>query len=272
VGIELNVLGDVRVTGTHGTFAPARSRPGALLALLLVHAGEAVPVDRIIDELWSGHAPCNATKRVQVNVVRLRRALREIEPGADPAAIVRTRPGGYALALAPERVDAIRFERLVARGRAQLGAGDAGAAGASLSAALAVWRGDPFADYAYEPFAGAEIRRLQELRAGALEDWAEAELACGAHARMAAELEGLVGRYPLRERLRALLMLALYRCRRQGDALAAFQATRRALVEGLGIEPGRELRALQRAILEQSPALELSPGAEAGRRALAQAA
>lgn len=257
--ITLRVLGEVEAVGPSGTFVPGRTRPGALLAMLAIHAGECVPVDRIIDELWPAQAAAPAVKRVQVNVLRLRRALAQVAPDIDPAAVVRTRSCGYSLDLDPDRIDAVRFARLVVRGRAELDAGDPRRAAASLREALALWRGDPYADHAYEPFVAAEIRRLEELRACALEGWAEAELACGGHATLAPELERLVSRHPLRERLRALLMVALYRCRRQSEALAAYHAARRALVDELGIEPGSELRELQRAILAQSPALELSP-------------
>jgi DNA-binding SARP family transcriptional activator len=256
--IELRVLGEVTVTGAQGTFAPGRARPGALLALLAIHAGECVPVDRLVDELWPGHESSQGAKRVQVNVLRLRRALERVVPGLDGAAVVRTRSRGYALQVDPESLDAVRFARLVSRGRGELDAGDAARAAGTLRAALALWRGDPYAGYGYECFAAAEIRRLEELRACALEGWAEAQLELGAHATIAAELERLVARHPLREHLHALLMVALYRCRRQGEALAAYQVARSLLVDGLGIEPGLELRGLQRAILAQSPALELA--------------
>jgi DNA-binding SARP family transcriptional activator len=273
--ITLRVLGEVEAVGPCGTFAPGRTRPGALLAMLALHAGECVAVDRIIDDLWPAQAAGAGVKRVQVNVVRLRRGLARVAPDVDPAAVVRTRSCGYSLQIDPDRIDAVRFARLVIRGRSELDAGDPARAAASLRDALVLWRGDPYADHAYEPFAAPEIRRLEELRACALEAWAEAELACGAHATMAPELERLVSRHPLRERLRALLMVALYRCCRQSEALAAYHAARHALVEGLGIEPGLELRDLQRAILDQSPALELRPLGGiliAAPRPLAQAA
>jgi DNA-binding SARP family transcriptional activator len=255
--LELRVLGAVEAAGPAGTFAPGAARPGAVLAILAIHAGEAVAADRLIDELWTSQAGSAGVKRLQVNVLRLRRALAAVAPQADVAAIVRTAARGYALDLDPECIDAVRFARLIARGRAALDAGAAARASAMLREALALWRGDPYSGFAYESFAVAEIRRLEELRTYALELWAEAELELGAHAAMAPELERLVARHPLRERPRALLMVALYRCRRQGDALATYQAARRALVDELGIEPGAELRALQHAILEQCPSLEL---------------
>jgi DNA-binding SARP family transcriptional activator len=256
--IALRVLGEVELAGPRGTFSPGSARPGALLALLAIHAGECVPVDRLIDELWTSDARSSAVKRVQVNVLRLRRALGAVAPDVDPAALVRTGARGYSLELDPDRIDAVCFERLLGRGRGELAAGDPRRAAATLRDALALWRGTPYADFAYEPFASAEIRHLEELRACALELWAEAELALGGHAALAPKLERLVARDPLRERLRALLMVALYRCCRQAEALAVYQSARNDLVDGLGIEPGLELRALQRAILDQSPSLELA--------------
>jgi DNA-binding SARP family transcriptional activator len=254
--LEIRVLGDIELRGPHGTHAPGNSRPGAVLAMLAMHAGQIVSLDRLVDELWTAERATAGVKRVQVNVLRLRRALAQVAPSLDPAILVRTRSHGYCLEVDPDAIDAVRFARLIVRGRAELDAGDPARAAATLRDALALWRGEPYADFAYEPFAAAEIRRLQELRAYATELWAEAELALGEHALLAPELERLVARDPLRERLRALHMVALYRCRRQSEALAAYHAARRALVDELGIEPGSELRSLQRAILDQSPSLD----------------
>jgi hypothetical protein len=135
-------------------------------------------------------------------------------------------------------------------------------AGEKLRRALALWRGPPLADLAYEPFARAAIARLEELRAAALEQRIEADLALGRHSQLVGELEGLVTEHPLRERLRGQLMLCLYRCGRQAEALESYQAARRVLVEELGIEPGRQLRELHQAILRQDPGLDLAPVAE----------
>lgn len=273
--VALRVLGEVEATGERGTFAPGGARPGAVLALLVIHAGECVSVDRMMEELWTPASPTPSAKRVQVNVLRLRRGLASIAPGLDPAALVRTRSRGYSLELDPDGIDAVVFARLLARGRAELDAGQPSQAASTVGAALAIWRGDPYADYAYESFAAAEIRRLDELRTFALETRAEAQLALGAHAPMVGELRQLVARYPLREHLRALLMVALYRCGRQGDALAAYQEARSVLVDELGVEPGRELRELQQAILVHSPALETTAGRSGLAtpvRSLAQAA
>jgi DNA-binding SARP family transcriptional activator len=255
--IALRVLGEVELHGPRGMFAPAGSRPGAVLALLAIDAGEIVPVDRLLDELWTAPAIAGDAKRVQVNVLRLRRALGRIAPDVDPAAAVRTRRFGYALEIEPEAIDAVRFARLVARGRRELGGGDHRRAATTLRGALALWRGTPYGDYVYEPFVAAEVRRLEELRRCAVELRIEAQLALGAHSTVATELERLIARDPLRERLHALRILALYRCGRQGEALSAYRAAHATLDDALGIEPGPELRRLQRAVLEQSTWLEL---------------
>ncbi|MBJ7328356.1 MAG: AfsR/SARP family transcriptional regulator [Solirubrobacteraceae bacterium] len=252
---RVRMLGEVEVEGPRGTYAPAAARPGALLAMLAIRCGQTVTADELIDALWATPGAA-AHKRLHVNVLRLRRALATVEPDSDPAAFVRTRPRGYALDIDPESIDAVCFERDLSRGRAELEAGDPARASDTLRTALATFRGGALADYAYETFAQAEIQRLDELQADAFELWAEAELALGRHRSVVGELERLVTAYPLRERPRELLMVALYRCSRQSDALAAYHQARRALVDGLGIEPGRRLQGLQQAILEQSLALQ----------------
>ena len=266
-GIALCVLGEVEALGPCGRFAPGGARPGAVLALLAIDAGECVPVDRFLDELWTTGAAARDIKRVQVNIRRLRQALTRIAPDVDAAATVRTRARGYALEIDPADVDAVRFARLVARGQRELDAREPRRAAATLRSALALWRGEPYADYAYEQFVAAEARRLEDLRRYAVELQIEARLALGEHATMVAELDRRIARDPLRERLHALLMIALYRCGRQGDALAAYRAAYTTLVDALGIEPGAELCRLQRAILEQSACLELD--GDAARAALA---
>ncbi len=274
--IEIRVLGEVEAAGPCGAFTPGRARPGALLAMLVIHAGECVPVDRLVEELWSTESPARGAKRVQVNVLRLRRGLARVAPQLDPGTLIRTGSHGYSLEIDTDSLDAARFARLIARGRSELDRCDPARGAATLREALALWRGRPYGGYAYESFAAAEIRRLEELRTWGLEAWAEAELAIGAHATLVPELERLVTRHPLCERLHALLMIALYRCRRQSEALATYHRARAALVDGLGLEPGSELRALQSAILDQCPSLELGAGlasvATALPRPFAQAA
>jgi eukaryotic-like serine/threonine-protein kinase len=245
--MDFRLLGPLEVTDGDRAIALGGAKQRALLAVLLLHANEVVPTERLIDELWGAAPPATVAKSVQVYVSRLRRGI-----GQDRLV---TRAPGYLLRVEPSELDVARFERLVA----QADAADDRAAAPMLREALGLWRGPPLADLAYEAFAQPEIARLDELRLAALERRFDAELAVGAHAALAGELEALARQHPLRERLQAQLMLCLYRCGRQGDALDAFRSTRRALVEELGIEPGRPLRDLQEAILRQDPALDRAP-------------
>jgi eukaryotic-like serine/threonine-protein kinase len=246
----LEALDEGRVVRLGGT------KQRALLAVFLLHANETLSTDRLIDELWGERAPATAAKTVQVYISRLRKALAGVQDdGLED--VVATREHGYELELDPERLDAQRFERLVGEGRSELAAGRPERAAAALEAALALWRGPALADLAYEPFAQREIARLDDLRVTAHELLIEARLALGAHAEVVGQLEKLISEHRYRESLRAQLMLALYRCERQADALQAFQDARRTLVEELGIEPGERLRELERAILAQDPSLHL---------------
>jgi predicted ATPase/DNA-binding SARP family transcriptional activator len=218
------------------------------VALLALEPGEPVPPDRLIDVLWPEYDE-GAPARLQVYVSQLRKAL------GDPAAI-ELRAGGYVLTGA---LDAERFESLVREGREALAAGDAEAAARVLGEALALWRGPALADLAAEEFAGPVARRLEELRLGAVEDRIDAQLALGRHRELVPELERLVAEQPLRERLRGALMLALYRDGRQADALDAYRAARRTLVDELGVEPGPQLQQLHAAILGQDGSLLVEP-------------
>ena len=238
----LEVLDDGRLVPLGGT------RQRAVLAILLLHRGDALRVDRLVDELWGERPPDTATKTVQVYVSRLRKELGQ--------GVLATRGGGYALELEPDELDAERFERLTAEGRDALQRGEARAASELLREALGLWRGAPLGDLAYEPFAQSHIARLEELRLVALEHRIEADLELGEAAGLIPELETLVREHPARERLRAQLILALYRSGRQSDALASYRDARRALVEELGLEPGRELQELERAILAQDPEID----------------
>jgi DNA-binding SARP family transcriptional activator/tetratricopeptide (TPR) repeat protein len=261
--MEFRILGPLEVLDEGHAVTLGGSKQRALLALLLLHANETLSTDRLIDELWGERPPANAAKTVQMQISRLRKAL---AGGADDgsAGVVVTRERGYELRLDPEGLDAHRFERLLDEGRSELAADHPERAAATLEAALAMWRGAPLADLAYEPFAQREIARLEELRVGVLEQLIEARLALGGHAEVISQLETLIAEHPYRERPRAQLMLALYRCDRQADALQAYQDARRQLVEELGIEPGERLRQLERAILAQDPALAAPRGRDDG--------
>ena len=249
--VEYRILGPLEVRNDAGTVALGGIKPRAVMAVLLLHPNEPVSAELLSHALWGDEVPASAVKTVQVYVSRLRKAL------ADPDALTTT-PAGYLLSVRAGELDADVFARLVEDGRRALALGRAERAATALREALALWRGAPLADLAFEPFAQAEIARLQEERLAALEERVEADLALGRHAALAGELRGLVAANRTRERLVGQLMLALYRCGRQGEALEAFQAARSALVAEIGVEPGPELRRLEEAILQHDAALELA--------------
>jgi predicted ATPase/DNA-binding SARP family transcriptional activator len=246
--MEFRILGalEVRDSGRRVPLGAGKER--AALAFLLLHANEVLASERLVDELWGESPPATARKALQVYVFRLRKAL-----GAER---IRTHGPGYLLELGPVELDLDRFESLAGEGRGLRAAGEHAGAAAALRDALALWRGSALADFTYEPFAQAEIARLEELRLATVEERIDAELALGHGRELVGELEGLVAKHPYRERPRGQLMLALYRAGRQADALAAYQETRKLLVEELGIEPGPALQRLESAILRQEPELE----------------
>jgi predicted ATPase/DNA-binding SARP family transcriptional activator len=249
--IEFRILGSLEVVDGDRLLALGSPQQRALLAVLLVHRGEPVSSDRLIDELWGEHSPASAVKIVQGYVSNLRRVLGD--------GLLVTRGRGYVLQLDAARLDVDRFEALVAAGRRAMRDGDARTAVARLREALGLWRGAPLADLAYEAFAQAEIARLRESRLAALEQRIGAELEHGEHAQLVGELEALVREHPLRESFIAQWMLALYGAGRQADALEAYQHARMRLADELGLEPGPALKKLQVQILEQAPALRASP-------------
>jgi len=246
--MEFRILGalEVRDGGRRVPLGAGKQR--ATLAILLLHANQVVPTERLIDELWAEDPPDTARKAVQVYVTRLRKAL-----GPER---IRTHDPGYVLELEPDELDLHRFQQLAVKARELRAEGEPAAAASTLRTALALWNGPPLADFIYEPFAQAEISRLEDQRLEAVEERVDAELALGHGADLVGELEDLVARHRYRERLRGQLMLALYRDGRQADALAVYQETRKLLVDELGIEPGPALQRLEGAILRQEPALE----------------
>ena len=254
--MEFRILGPLEVSHDGRAVRLSGARQRALLAILLLHAGEVVPSDRLMDDLWGEKLPTAGHTALRVRVSQLRKAL---GPGGE---LLVTQPPGYALRIAPSQLDLSRFEHMVADGERALGAGEPERTVELLAEALGLWRGAPLADLPYAAFAQAPVVRLEELRIAALELRIDAELALGRHRRLAGELQALVAEHPLRERLCGQLMLALYRDGRQADALAAFSAARTRLVEEIGIEPGPPLQELQRRILAQDPGLardEASP-------------
>ncbi|HZB07310.1 MAG TPA: BTAD domain-containing putative transcriptional regulator [Thermoleophilaceae bacterium] len=256
--MDFHILGPLEVLEHGDDVAPRGSKQRALLALLLVHPNETLSIDRLVDELWGDNAPPTAAKAVRVHISRLRKVLTARSDNG-PGARVVTRERGYELEVDPELLDSHRFEQLVAEAGSHLVAGEPEPAASALEEALSLWRGRALADFAFESFAQPEIARLEDLRVAAIEQLNEAKLALGRHTELVGKLEGLIGEHPYRERLRAQLMLALYRCERQADALQAYQDARRTLVEELGIEPGERLRELERGILEQDPTLAAAP-------------
>jgi DNA-binding SARP family transcriptional activator len=250
--MDFRILGPLEVLDEGRSIALGGGKQRALLALLLLHPNETLTTDRLINELFGEQASATAAKTLQVYISRLRKAL---AAGARDGGEVVTRERGYELRLDPDHLDAHRFERLVDEGRSDLAAGRPERAASTLADALALWRGAALAELAYEPFAEREVARLDDLRIAAMERQIEAKLALGEHAEVISQLESLIADYPYREGLRAQLMLALYRCDRQADALQAYQEARRRLVEDLGIEPGERLRELERAVLAQDPTL-----------------
>ena len=246
--MEFRILGPLEAE-QDGRLVPLGGRKQrVLLALLLLHANAVVPRDRLIDEIWGDEPPETARTALQVHVSQLRKAL-----GGER---IETRAPGYRVRTEPDALDLERFERLVAEGGDALAGGDVERSADALREALALWRGTPLAELGEVPFAQRECLRLEELRLAALEERVEADLQLGRHATLVPELEGLVREHPLRERLRGQMMLALYRCGRQADALEVYSSGRRLLDEELGLQPDDGLQRLEKAILNHDPSLE----------------
>jgi DNA-binding SARP family transcriptional activator/DNA-binding beta-propeller fold protein YncE len=245
--MQFRLLGPLEVE-SDGALLPIGSRqPRALLAVLLLDANRVVSRDRLVDAVWGERPPERASNALQVYVSQLRKVL-----GRDRIA---TQPSGYLIRASEGELDVDRFEQLVAESRGA----EPAAAARSLREALALWRGPPLADLEDVPFVEAARRRLQELRLAALEQRVDADLELGRQAELVPELESVVHEHPLRERPRGQLMLALYRCGRQADALESYHEGRRLLDAELGLQPSEDLRRLERAILNHDPSLE-SPG------------
>lgn len=243
--MEFRLLGPLEAHRDGVPLSLGGRKQRGILAVLLIHANETVSVDRIVDDVWGASPPRTVQSYVQNCIWRLRSTL-----GGE---LIETQPPGYRLNVDPDDVDAARFERDVAAARRL----ETPERSAVLTEALALWRGPALADFAFEPFAQVETARLDELRLTAVELRLEAELELGRHDTVVAELDAIAARHPTRERLRALQMLALYRAGRQREALAAYQEARHELVERFGLEPGEDLRALERMILAQDPSLRV---------------
>lgn len=247
--MDFALLGPLEVRDGDRVLQMGSAKQRALLAILLLRANRVVSADQLIEALWGDETPQGATNALHAYVSRVRKILGENR--------IVTRAPGYVIEAKPSELDLERFRRLAEAGRRALVEGNPPDAASRLGAALALWRGPPLAEFAFEPFAQGEIARLEEQRMAALEDRIEAELRLRRDHDLVAELESLVAEHPLRERLRRQLMLALYRCGRQAEALETYQRGRRVLVEELGIEPSPLLQRLQAGILQQDPSLDL---------------
>jgi DNA-binding SARP family transcriptional activator len=250
--MEFRILGPIEALSNGQSLPLGGPKQRAVLALLLLSANRVVSREHLIAELWPDGPGRDSEHALTLQISRLRKALSAASDGEER---VVTRAPGYILRVEPDELDLDRNERLVAAGRAALEAGDAESAVAQLRAGESLWRGRPLADLEFEPFARLDVERLEELRLSAFEERIEAELATGRHRALIPELEGLIAEHPLRERLRAQLMRALYASSRQAEALAVYTDTRRLLVDELGIEPSAPLRELERQILNQDAGL-----------------
>lgn len=254
--MRVGLLGGLEVfDGQGNTVEVAGAKLRGLLAVLALNVGRVVSTEQLIDALWGEEPPPGVRNSLQGLASKLRRTLGSTD-------LVAMRGDGYALELPAEAVDVHRYEKLLSAGQAAATAGDLAGATGLLTEAEGMWRGDPLADFAYQDFAVSTIARLTELRVAATEERLDIDLQLGRHLGAVVDLEELVAAHPLRERLRGLLMIALYRSGRQADALRVFQEGRHVLGEELGLEPGHELRQLEAAILAQDRSLDAPPPAD----------
>ena len=256
--MEFRILGPLEVLENSRSLALGRLKERIVLAVLLLHANEFVSRERLIDELWGTSPPATARKAVNVYISKLRQTL--TRNGHDPIA---TAEGGYRLGVDPDLLDAERLRSLIAQARSCIADGDSDPASQLLQEALALWRGSTLAGIPLESFGRDEVAQLDELRLAALMDRIDCDLALGRHEQVLGELNLLVREHPVRERLRAQQMLALYRADRQADALDVYAEARQTLVDDLGIEPCEALQRLQQAILRHDPSLETPEGTAA---------
>ncbi len=257
--VQFGVLGPLVALREGTTVALGGAKQRALLTVLLLHANRAVSIDSLVDRLWGESPPPSAAKVVQVYVSQLRKALEYVDEEGVTRRVISTTPGGYCVELQPDELDVLAFEGLVGRGRRALEAGDVERAEGLLGEALGLWRGRALADFEFEPFAAAEIDRLEDIRLSAQEARIDCAIALGRHTEVSSELESLVKAHPARETFARQLMLALYRSGRQAEALDRFRRARAFLMDELGLEPSAELRELHQQILQQDESLRWFP-------------
>ncbi|MFE9258743.1 BTAD domain-containing putative transcriptional regulator [Streptomyces sp. NPDC006879] len=248
--MRFNLLGPLEVVTEERTVPLGGVIQRATLGYLLLHANKVVATSRLVTALWGDDAPMTSRKMIQNAISGIRRLLAEPD-FATRGVRLATAPHGYQLHVDPESVDSVRFHRLAVKGRAELAAGFPEVAATTLSEALGLWRDTVLADLSETGIEWPSFAQLERERLAVYEDWATAELELGRHYELVGELERMAVAVPTRERLCRHLMLALYRCGRQSEALAAYRRTRHALVETHGLDPTRELQELERAILNQ---------------------
>ncbi|WP_117210708.1 AfsR/SARP family transcriptional regulator [Allorhizocola rhizosphaerae] len=259
--MDIKVLGPLEAQVNGRSIAPSAAKPRQILALLALHVGRIVTVPALIEELWGMNPPRSALTTLQTYIMQLRRrietALAATEQGGAKDLLV-TRYGGYMLDVAPDDVDACRYERVVAGGAQALEDNDNETASKLLRTALEMWRGQALVDVQIGMRLGIEVTRLEESRLAVLESRIDADLRLGRHNTLLSELAVLAAKYPIHENLCAQYMVALYRSGRQWRALEVFKHLRQTLVDELGVEPSARLQHLQRAILASDPALDES--------------
>ncbi len=260
--MRFHLLGSLEVLDDDMPVPLGGVKQRAALGFLLLHANRVVATSKLLQALWSRDVPPTARKMLQNAVSGLRGVLTPHGSGSEGSALLLTHAPGYLLRVDPNSLDLSRFQQLTEQGRGELSSGNWPAAAKVLRKALSLWRGPVLADLAETGINWPELTAIKDWRLATQEDCFEADLACGRHYEIIGELESLIEVEPYRERLNGQLMLALYRCGRQVDALSVYRRTRAALVEELGLEPGRELQELERAILDHAPALDLPPSVQ----------
>jgi DNA-binding SARP family transcriptional activator len=253
--MKFAVLGSIEVTGGAGPLELGGVKQRAILGYLLLHTNKVVPTSRILKAMWDDNPPATARKMVQNAVSGIRRVL--IGQGGELPAL-RTHPPGYQLRVHTEDVDLHRFRTLAREGRQAIAEDDPARGAELLRGALSFWRGRALADLVEAGYRWSELAALEDERLSTLEDRLEAELTCGRHREITPELEVLTATEPLRERLSQQFMLALYRSGRQADALRVYRRTRDALIDTVGLEPGRALQELQQRILDHDAAIQVA--------------
>ncbi|MBB4909462.1 AfsR/SARP family transcriptional regulator [Actinophytocola algeriensis] len=256
--MRFSVLGSIEVTSDAEPLELGGVKQRAILGYLVLHANKVVPTSHLLQAMWDGPPPPTARKMIQNAVSGIRRVLSEQSRTGRPTAALHTHAPGYQLHVDTETVDLHRFRALAKVGRAAIADGEPERGAELLRAGLSLWRGRALADLVEAGYRWSELTAVEDERLSALEDRLDAELACGRHREITPELEVLTATEPMRERLCRQFMLALYRSGRQADALRIYRRTREALVDSLGLEPGRDLQELQQQILDHDATIQVA--------------